>query len=93
MDDLKEASWIAELILCTFKLECLTPNHKDSQQLSHKHFVILQFVDSIDFACRLIHVVENTVFVVLLILINGFFKVTGWELEVADILINLTESN
>ena len=48
MDHFEEACRIAQLVINTFVLEGLSPNQKNSKQLSHLLLIVLELVDSVD---------------------------------------------
>ena len=48
VDHFEEACRIAQLVIDTFALEILSPNQKNSEQLSHLLLIVLELVDSVD---------------------------------------------
>ena len=48
VDHFEEACRIAQLVIDTFALESLSPNQKNSEQLSHLLLIVLELVDSVD---------------------------------------------
>ena len=91
VDELEEASGVAELVFLALVLERLAPDNKDAHQLPHLLLVLLHLVLSTQLELFLVIASCRQWLLELAVIGACLFIVAGWEPEVQNILVNLPE--